>query len=74
MPIVIGGNALKKFIDQLNNETNHQSKQLNQTILIEELNTFTTSLIKEINKNKLNSKFQSEIEKAAQRSRQQNPN
>ena len=67
LPIVIGGNALKKFIDQLNTETNYRSANLNQTFLIEELNTFTTSLLKEINKNKFDSKFQSEIEKAAQK-------
>lgn len=66
LPVVIGGNALKKFINQLNTETDHQSKQLNQTALIEELNTFTSSLLKEIHIKKLDAKIQAKIEKAAQ--------
>lgn len=64
VPLVIAGQKLKQLIDQIKYESNHRVKRINNSLLLDELNKFSSELKTEIKKINSNNKELNQIENA----------
>jgi DNA sulfur modification protein DndD len=64
VPLVIAGKKLKDLVDQITAESNLKNKNLNNNVLKEEINKFSSDIIHELDRLKIEGTISSKINKA----------